>query len=295
MVLLKETGLWTERAAYAPSVMPGKGARRNPPPAGLDEADKTEGRVEKSDEMKPVKGEPVMGIPITETAVADAILECPGSRDGTEFHNLETCRRVAEVSVSVETPKVDMPPAGAPAPAEKTDCDEDEDLIQQCAEVIRTEQSASINLLQWRLRLGYGCASRIMEELERRGLVGPAKGTASRDILMDAPTPESVAALQAAAQAAELPATNVVQVEFVASTAPADAAPTLPHCENDGRAVTRKFFSLLTLSAEDEAFRRFIVLVTSRSPALLRPLALNPASVAALSMSEPLSRRTQAR
>jgi len=63
--------------------------------------------------------------------------------------------------------------------------DEDEDLIQQCIEVIRSEQKASVSLLQRRLRLGYTRAARIMDELENRGIVGPSKGAEPRDILID--------------------------------------------------------------------------------------------------------------
>ena len=64
-------------------------------------------------------------------------------------------------------------------------CDEDEELIQECIEVIRSEQKASVSLLQRRLRLGYGRAARIMDELENRGIVGPSKGAEPRDILID--------------------------------------------------------------------------------------------------------------
>jgi S-DNA-T family DNA segregation ATPase FtsK/SpoIIIE len=63
--------------------------------------------------------------------------------------------------------------------------DEDEDLIQQCIEVIRSEQKASVSLMQRRLRLGYTRAARIMDELEGRGIVGPSKGAEPRDILID--------------------------------------------------------------------------------------------------------------
>jgi S-DNA-T family DNA segregation ATPase FtsK/SpoIIIE len=62
---------------------------------------------------------------------------------------------------------------------------EDEDLIQQCIEVIRSEQKASVSLMQRRLRLGYTRAARIMDELELRGIVGPNKGAEPRDILID--------------------------------------------------------------------------------------------------------------
>ncbi len=67
----------------------------------------------------------------------------------------------------------------------ETNCDEDEDLIQQCIEVIRSEQKASVSLMQRRLRLGYTRAARIMDELESRGIVGPSKGAEPRDILID--------------------------------------------------------------------------------------------------------------
>ena len=58
-------------------------------------------------------------------------------------------------------------------------------MIQQCIEVIRSEQKASVSLLQRRLRLGYTRAARIMDELENRGIVGPGKGEEPRDILID--------------------------------------------------------------------------------------------------------------
>ena len=54
-------------------------------------------------------------------------------------------------------------------PGDESGCDEDEDLIQQCIEVIRSEQKASVSLMQRRLRLGYTRAARIMDELENRG------------------------------------------------------------------------------------------------------------------------------
>ena len=64
-------------------------------------------------------------------------------------------------------------------------CGEDEELIEQCIEVIRSEQKASVSLLQRRLKLGYGRAARIMDELENRGIVGPSNGAEPRDILID--------------------------------------------------------------------------------------------------------------
>ncbi|MCC6232034.1 MAG: DNA translocase FtsK [Verrucomicrobiales bacterium] len=63
--------------------------------------------------------------------------------------------------------------------------DEDEDLIEQCVEVIRSEGKASTSLLQRRLKIGYGRAARMIDILEERGIVGPARGAEPREILID--------------------------------------------------------------------------------------------------------------
>ena len=69
--------------------------------------------------------------------------------------------------------------------SEESECNEDEELIEKCIDVIRSEQRASVSLMQRRLRLGYTRAARIMDELERRGIVGPGKGAEPREILID--------------------------------------------------------------------------------------------------------------
>jgi S-DNA-T family DNA segregation ATPase FtsK/SpoIIIE len=63
--------------------------------------------------------------------------------------------------------------------------DEDEALIAKAMEVIRSEKKASTSLLQRRLKIGYGRAARLLDELEDRGIVGPSKGAEPRDILVD--------------------------------------------------------------------------------------------------------------
>ena len=60
---------------------------------------------------------------------------------------------------------------------------EDEELIQKCIDVIYSQNRASTSLLQRALRLGYNRAARIMDILERRGIVGPSRGSKDREIL----------------------------------------------------------------------------------------------------------------
>jgi S-DNA-T family DNA segregation ATPase FtsK/SpoIIIE len=62
---------------------------------------------------------------------------------------------------------------------------EDEELVEQCIEVMRQEKKASTSLFQRRLRLGYTRAARILDILEARGYVGPGEGAKPREILVD--------------------------------------------------------------------------------------------------------------
>lgn len=63
--------------------------------------------------------------------------------------------------------------------------DESEELIAQAVEIIRQTQRASTSSLQRRLRIGYTRAARIMDILEERGIVGEARGSDPREILVD--------------------------------------------------------------------------------------------------------------
>ncbi|HWY32450.1 MAG TPA: DNA translocase FtsK, partial [Candidatus Acidoferrum sp.] len=71
-------------------------------------------------------------------------------------------------------------------PESKTQTDPsnlDEEAIKNAIEVIRVEQRASVELLRRTLHFGYPRAVRILEELEKRGIVGPSNGTDPREIL----------------------------------------------------------------------------------------------------------------
>ena len=60
----------------------------------------------------------------------------------------------------------------------------DEDLIIKAAEVAVNNGQLSTTMLQRKLKLGYARASRIMDELEERGIVSEAEGSKPRKVLM---------------------------------------------------------------------------------------------------------------
>jgi DNA segregation ATPase FtsK/SpoIIIE, S-DNA-T family len=62
--------------------------------------------------------------------------------------------------------------------------DDDESLIKRAIEVLLRDRRATTSHLQRRLRIGYNKASLIIEELERRGIVGPQIGQNPREILI---------------------------------------------------------------------------------------------------------------
>lgn len=59
----------------------------------------------------------------------------------------------------------------------------DESLINEAAQIVVETQLGSTSTLQRKLKVGYAMASRIMDELEARGVVGPPRGSKPRDVL----------------------------------------------------------------------------------------------------------------
>ena len=60
----------------------------------------------------------------------------------------------------------------------------DDDMWKDAVTVVVESGKASTSLLQRRLRIGYGRASRIIDEMEERGVVGPADGARPREVLV---------------------------------------------------------------------------------------------------------------
>lgn len=65
--------------------------------------------------------------------------------------------------------------------------DDDEDaLYGEAMEIILRERYASVSILQRKLKIGYARAGRIIDQMERKGVVGPANGSKARKILVGA-------------------------------------------------------------------------------------------------------------
>ena len=59
----------------------------------------------------------------------------------------------------------------------------EDDLMQEALKIVSQRGSASASYLQRKLKIGYNRAARIVEEMEDRGIVGPAQGSKPRDVL----------------------------------------------------------------------------------------------------------------
>lgn len=64
------------------------------------------------------------------------------------------------------------------------DAELDDTAWKEAVEVIVASGKASTSLLQRKLRIGYGRASRLIDMMEERGIVGPAEGSRPRDVLI---------------------------------------------------------------------------------------------------------------
>ncbi|NLG41387.1 MAG: DNA translocase FtsK, partial [Chloroflexi bacterium] len=73
----------------------------------------------------------------------------------------------------------------------QNESDGDETLIREATELVRVKRRASASYLQRHLRLGYPRAAWLIEELEARGVLGPASGARKeREILLPEPEDE---------------------------------------------------------------------------------------------------------
>jgi S-DNA-T family DNA segregation ATPase FtsK/SpoIIIE len=84
-----------------------------------------------------------------------------------------------QVQVGANVPMPDWLADGADSGGE----DEDS-MLQQAIDLVKKHRYASTSMLQRRLRIGYNRAARLVEQMEEMGIVGPADGSRSREVLV---------------------------------------------------------------------------------------------------------------
>jgi S-DNA-T family DNA segregation ATPase FtsK/SpoIIIE len=59
----------------------------------------------------------------------------------------------------------------------------DDPLYDKALDIVYQQGKASASYIQRRLKIGYNRAARLVEEMEHRGVVGPAQGSRPRELL----------------------------------------------------------------------------------------------------------------
>ena len=111
---------------------------------------------------KPVR---IQGAFVTDKEVEDIVDFLKKQSGGSEYNE----NVMEEISSSVKT--------GGPG-------EEKDELFDSAAMLVAQKEKASVSMLQRQFRIGYNRASRLMDELEAAGIVGPEDGSRPRKVLV---------------------------------------------------------------------------------------------------------------
>jgi DNA segregation ATPase FtsK/SpoIIIE, S-DNA-T family len=81
-------------------------------------------------------------------------------------------------------PEITAPKRDGKAGGRPGEDDDGDALLSAAVDIVRRSDKASASLLQRRLRIGYARAARILDQMEDRGIVGPADGSRFREVLV---------------------------------------------------------------------------------------------------------------
>jgi S-DNA-T family DNA segregation ATPase FtsK/SpoIIIE len=97
---------------------------------------------------------------------------------------VEQCRAQREQELDETLLEAPEPPPAEDHEDGEFDPDEDP-LLDRAIEIVVTAQTASTSLLQRRLRVGYTRAGRLIDMLERRGIISGYEGSKPRRVLVE--------------------------------------------------------------------------------------------------------------
>jgi DNA segregation ATPase FtsK/SpoIIIE, S-DNA-T family len=111
----------------------------------------------------------LQGAYVSEEEIALVVDQCRGQREQQLDESL-----------------LEAPEAAAESEGSDEEFDPDEDpLLEKAIEVVVQTQTASVSLIQRRLRVGYTRAGRLIDMLERRGIISGYEGSKPRRVLVD--------------------------------------------------------------------------------------------------------------
>ena len=96
--------------------------------------------------------------------------------------------------------KTNVVTLGDSSPSGEGGSEADDPLLWEAADVVVSSDLGSTSNLQRRLKVGYARAGRIMDQLEEKGIVGPANGSRPREVLVDQMELETLKAFEAAGE-----------------------------------------------------------------------------------------------
>jgi DNA segregation ATPase FtsK/SpoIIIE, S-DNA-T family len=105
-------------------------------------------------------------------------------RGQCSFISDEEIHKVMDFIRAQEKPKYDDSVTARPVAAAGNN-DEKDEIYEDAVRVVMESGQASASMLQRRLGLGFSRAGRIIDQMERAGVVGPNAGSKARDILVD--------------------------------------------------------------------------------------------------------------
>jgi S-DNA-T family DNA segregation ATPase FtsK/SpoIIIE len=100
------------------------------------------------------------------------------------FISEEELSRIIEFLKSQKTPEYDQTILKEPPKEEESDSIEYDERYDDAVALITKTGQASISMIQRHLRIGYNRAARIIEVMEKEGIVGPSDGAKPREVLV---------------------------------------------------------------------------------------------------------------